>query len=252
MPARTESPGEPAAPAPVARSVITAPANVIEALARVEGEIGGIEKKRGGDGGIQYAFRGIDAISTAVQPLFAKNGVIIVPHAVDYSVKEITVNSKPWSDGTVAVTWHIYGPGGRDDMIVAQTVGIGRDQSDKQYPKAMTQAFKNLLLRLLCIGDPDDDTDGTTHERDAGSTQPRAAVRPADDGPREVTPAQELAALFSTLDPETKKTVNAHAKELGVTNVMRSGDKAGDLLAYIKLLGDSTTEAEPEQEEEAF
>lgn len=246
---------------PEAKPVEVKPANsVVEALAAIIGEVGGIEKLTpaerqrrgmgGGETGISYAYRGIDQITAAVQPLLSKHGVVMVPFVTASEVKEIQVNNRPWSDTFVTVKWSIYGPNG--SMIEACTEGWGRDNSDKGYNKAMTGAFKNLLLRLLCIGDPDDDTDGTTHERDAGSTQPRAAVRPADDGPREVTPAQELAALFSTLDPDTKKTVNAHAKELGVTNVMRAGDKAGDLLAYIKLLGDSTTEAEPEQEEEAF
>jgi hypothetical protein len=64
------------------------------------------------------------------------------------------------------VRWSIYGPGGIDDRIEAVTVGLGRDNSDKGYPKAITQAYKNLLLRVLMIGDPADDADGHTFERD--------------------------------------------------------------------------------------
>ena len=48
----------------------------------------------------------------------------------------------------------------------ATTEGLGRDNSDKGYNKASTAAFKNLLLRLLCIGDPRDDTDGHVVELD--------------------------------------------------------------------------------------
>jgi hypothetical protein len=61
----------------------------------------------------------------------------------------------------------VYGPGGLEDRIESVTMGIGRDNSDKSANKAMTGAFKNLLLRLLCIGDPADDTDGHTVEGDA-------------------------------------------------------------------------------------
>lgn len=250
--AQTEPGG--VAPAPSAAPASGAPANVIAALARVEGEVGGIEKKHGGDGGIQYAFRGIDAISTIVQPLFAKYGVVVVPNVVEHSITEITVNGRPWTDGTLVVDWNIYGPGGPQDMIRATTVGLGRDNSEKTYAKAMTQAYKNLILRLLCIGDPEDDTDGVTHERDAGSSGPRAAAPARNDEPREITKAQECAAAFSSLDGEQKKLVSTHAKTLGVTNVMRSGEHAEDLLAFINALGSTTgiagdppVEAEPEE-----
>lgn len=196
---------------------------------------------------MQYAFRGIDAVCTAVQPLLAKYGVVIVPNVIEHSIHEIIVNGKPWTDATVSVVWAIYGPGGVDDVISAQTVGMGRDSSEKGYPKSITQAYKNLLLRLLCIGDPEDDTDGITNERDSGSSQPRAVAARSDE-PKEITKAQEVAAAFSTLDADQKKLVSAHAKnELGVNNVMRSGEHAEALLAYIQLLGDTTVVDEPEE-----
>lgn len=236
------------------------PANVIAALALVEAEIGGIEKRRGGDGGIQYAFRGIDAISTQVQPLFARHGVVIVPLVESYSLNEITVNGKPWTDATVAVAWSIYGPGGTGDVIQARTVGMGRDSTDKGYPKAITQAYKNLLLRLLCIGDPEDDTDGHTYERDEID---RERARPAGSkatGPKELTAEQVAAQAFSALSPDDKKDVNQWAKDQGITNVMRSGERAEALLAYIGRTGvDNPTDGSPpepaghpEQEEEPF
>lgn len=242
------------------------PANVIAALALVEAEIGGIEKRRGGDGGIQYAFRGIDAISTQVQPLFARHGVVIVPLVESYSLNEITVNGKPWTDATVAVAWSIYGPGGTGDVIQARTVGMGRDSTDKGYPKAITQAYKNLLLRLLCIGDPEDDTDGHTYERDEID---RERARPAGSkatGPKgkggtpPLTTEQVAAQAFSALSPDDKKDVNQWAKDQGITNVMRSGERAEALLAYIGRTGvDNPTDGSPpepaghpEEEEEPF
>jgi hypothetical protein len=150
-------------------------ADVIAALAAVQAEIGGIEKlsveerrRRGtvvGDTGVSYAYRGIDQIAAAAQPLLGLAGVVIVPTVTARTITEITVNNKPWSDTLLTVEWRIYGPGGVTDMITATTEGWGRDNSDKGINKAMTGAFKNVLLRLLCIGDPQDDTDGHTHER---------------------------------------------------------------------------------------
>jgi hypothetical protein len=155
----------------------TMPATVTAALARVMVEIGGIDKLSakeraargmgGGDQGIAYAYRGIDQIAAKAQPLLGKHGVVIIPTIIESRIEPITINSKPWVDHFITVRWSVYGPGGLEDRIESVTMGIGRDNSDKSANKAMTGAFKNLLLRLLCIGDPADDTDGHTVERDA-------------------------------------------------------------------------------------
>lgn len=155
--------------------------NVVTALASVQAAIGGIVKTRGGEGGISYAYRGIDAIAAAAQPLLGAAGVIIVPTATITHVEQITVNGKPWTDTFVNVEWAIYGPGGATDVIDAQTQGIGRDNSDKGYNKAATQAFKNLLLRLLCIGDPQDDADAPQHQNNHTDAPPAPVLDEADD-----------------------------------------------------------------------
>jgi hypothetical protein len=163
--------------------------DVIAALAKVQADIGGIAKRRGGEGGISYAYRGIDAISSEAQPLFGREGIVIVPtEATITSVDQITVNGKPWTDTFVSVSWTIYGPGGANDQITAVTQGIGRDNSDKGYNKAATQAFKNLLLRILCIGDPQDDADTPAHQNNATDAR---VVEPTVD--------REAAALIDAI-----------------------------------------------------
>jgi len=117
-----------------------------------------------------YAYRGIEAITREVQPLFAKHGVVIVPHVNSISVKDITVAGKPWTDTTLVVSYVIVGPDGSE--LHACTVGIGRDNNDKGANKAMTQAYKYLLLQLLCVSDSKDDNDGTTVEADAVENEP--------------------------------------------------------------------------------
>lgn len=148
-----------------------APRNVIEAIARVELEIGGIrkmtpeERRRltgvaGESGGISFAYRGIDQIAAAAQQLFGEYGVVIVPSVRDSEVEGIVKGAgQQWTRTSVTVEWTLYGPAGVEDRITSTTVGVGDDNADKGMNKAMTAAFKNLLLRILCIGDPQDDTD---------------------------------------------------------------------------------------------
>lgn len=179
--ARTQS-GETAAEStdePEVVPELPAPTNVIQAIARVMAEIGGIEKltpqqrrargMSGGDAeGIKYAYRGIDQLAQHAQPLFGKYGVVIVPNVVDVEIDKIvkgssTMENTQWTRTTVTVEWTLYGPSEfptENDFITSKVIGVGDDNSDKGMNKAMTAAFKNLLLRILCIGDPQDDADG--------------------------------------------------------------------------------------------
>ena len=196
----TATTSEPAAPPTDAEPELPMPTNVIASLARVMAEIGGIRKMTSrqrialglmedpGDKGVKYAYRGIDQLAAAAQPLFGKYGVVVVPTVLNQEVKDITINGNPWTDTLVEVRWDIYGPQGVlrpgvQDMITSTTTGVGRDNSDKGVNKAMTTAFKNLLLRLLCIGDPADDTDSVRHENEAITgppVDPRPDKHPAD------------------------------------------------------------------------
>jgi len=164
---------------PTEQTVDAAPAqpgDVVTALAAVMAELGGVGKMTaaerarrgvgGGDTGITYPYRGIDQIAGAAQPLFGRHQIVTVPVVEESRVTEIVVKDKPWTDTYVRVRWLICGPAGVDDRLEAVTEGLGRDNSDKGFNKAMTGAYKNLLLRLLCIGDPADDTDRHTAERD--------------------------------------------------------------------------------------
>lgn len=165
------------------------PDNVIAALARVQQFIGGIPKLTSaqhrqrigvstGDNeqGVKYAFRSIDQITQRAQPLFGRYGVVIVPRIGSFDQQPIEVAGKPWVECTVTVHWTIYGPGGAHDFIEASTIGSGRDNSDKAVNKAMTSAYKNLVLRLLTIGDPDDDPDHSKAETERrGKPEPDPA-----------------------------------------------------------------------------
>lgn len=199
------------------------PTNVIAALARVALELKPIEKltpderrkrsgKPAGEGerGITYAYRGIDQIAGELQPLLGKYGVVIVPNVVSQHVNEIQVNGRPWTDTTATVDWTIYGPGGAEDLIHARTLGLGRDNADKGPNKALTMAYKNLLLRLFSVGDSADDPDNERHERDRVDQPATREQRPADQRRRG-------KAAEPDVDPnvdEARKAYEAVAREV--------------------------------------
>jgi hypothetical protein len=141
---------------------------VTEALSAVMAELPGIGKDQRADprqGG--YAYRGIEAITRAVQPLLAKHRLLFAPHVHFHQVEAIEVAGKPWTDTRILVSYTVYGPGGTDDRIeVGPILAIGRDNADKGANKCMTQAFKYALLQLLCVSDSADDGDRASVEAD--------------------------------------------------------------------------------------
>lgn len=145
------------------------PASVVQALTAVMGELGGIGKDDRSPEG--YSYRGIEAITRRLQPLLARHGIVIVPSLVVDEIVPSPAMKDGWTDTRVHVDWRIYGPGG--DHLDARTAGIGRDRADKGSNKAQTQAYKYLLLHLLCVADAADDTDGHTYpEPDAEPVGP--------------------------------------------------------------------------------
>lgn len=185
------------------------PKNVIEALVYVQSNIGGISKltakerqERGmaTSEGVNYAFRSIEQITPETQRLFSEAGMVVVPFVLTQHVEPIQKGQgNAWTRTTLHVSWRIYGPGGADDMIEAQTTGVADDNSDKGANKALTAAQKNLLLKMLSIGDPEEDPDNTK--------VPDAKARP-----------QQKAAKSALTDTgrTAMKRAFALAKELGL------------------------------------
>ena len=159
----------------------------------------------GGERGITYAYRSIEQITGEAQSLFAHHGVVFVPRVLTTANQteriielltgagvaispegfgQVMSNMLPdpssiereftmgnagtrWTDTYLTVEYTIYGPGGTDDHITAGPfLAVGRDNSDKGFNKAMTQAFKQCLLQLLSIGDPQDEGEHQRHEQD--------------------------------------------------------------------------------------
>lgn len=185
-------------------------ASVQAALAAVMAELPNIGKDDKSPEG--YAYRGIEAVTRSAQPLFAKHGVVIAPRSRITQVVPSPAMKDGWQDVYMEVEWTVTGPDG--STITAQTTGIGRDRSDKGANKAQTQAFKYLLLQLLCIADKKDDADDQTYEHDR-QEEPDPAVpglRTAIEGAiSKLTDEQrdELKAWFAAENLPAVRRMNA-------------------------------------------
>ncbi len=111
-----------------------------------------------------YNYRGIEAITRHVQPLFAKHKVLTLPAAEVLGTVPSPAMKDGWQDVIMRVEWTLVHTDG--SSLTAVTNGIGRDRTDKGANKAQQQAYKYLLLHVLCIADGKDDADGLTYEQD--------------------------------------------------------------------------------------
>lgn len=97
-----------------------------------------------------YAYRGIDDICTALQPIFAKEGVILLPKVLKVETKEAESKSGGvlyYKEATVEYMF-IAKDG---SSLSAVLVGEGMDTSDKATNKAMSSALKYLLMQTFLI-----------------------------------------------------------------------------------------------------
>jgi len=155
-------------------------------LVAVMGDLPGIEKSKHA-GGVTYAYRGIEEITAELKPLLVKHGVVITPFVELVSVVPLPEkgNNNNWTRTTIRVSYELSSSDDGDAPIIACTIGVGDDNADKGVNKAMTQAFKYLLLQTFCIADPSDDGDGIPNDDSAPQV---SSVRGASSTEQDDTP----------------------------------------------------------------
>lgn len=174
------------------------PLSVGQAIAAVMGRLPAIGKTEEASG-VPYKFRGIEAMTAALQPIMAEVGLVIIPQARSMVFDHSPGQKEAWQDVTMQFDWLIIGPDG--STVTATTFGIGRDHTDKGANKAQTQAFKYLIMHLFCVSDPKDD--GDAHDY---TDAPDEALSPAPKDAAVEATFTALAGLKGTDDAATIKT----------------------------------------------
>lgn len=161
-----------------------------------------------------YAFRGIEDILAALNPLLAEHGLYYTPEVIDLQRRDITIPGR----NTVMVetllhanlTFHGPVPGDRVEM---DAWGEARDAGDKGVPKAMTNAIKNALLAWLALPTEDtarDDTDRYVTE-EAADPEHMSKVRTFVAAVRS---ARENATVESTFLDHIRQAYGKNPQEI--------------------------------------
>ena len=161
---------------------------IYEAMAQVAMAIGPVAKNmRNVEGG--YGARSIDDVLNAVHTPLTDAGVVVIPEVLeaDYATVEVGKNRTQMRQATLRVRYTFYGPNG--DSVSAVGQGEALDSADKATNKAMSAAFKYVLLHTFTIPLVGDDADADHPVR-----SDRPVVEPASQDNRDAV-KDAIAAL---------------------------------------------------------
>jgi len=176
-----------------------------------------------------FAYRGIDAVMNALNPVMAKLGLFIVPEVLEQT-REERVNSKGTTllYSILKIKYTMYAPDGSNVSCVV--IGEGMDTGDKASNKAMSIGLKYACFQLLMIPTEEMvDPDAETHE--VAPKKPAKAAKPAVVEQAKTIPAEPVNPVLEYL-----------AKEREALRVTRETDKPTNN-ALFKLQTDTLKKA---------
>lgn len=222
--------------------------SIHEAIAAIMAEVGGVGKTRKNEQQ-GYKFRGIADIKLACQPLMAKHGVHLSPHAV---LHEETAERTTKSGATMMhirqrVEFRFYHADG--SYFPCITTGEAMDSGDKASNKAMSAAMKYALDQVFCLPEEDPDLDTENKSPELGTKVPAKAPEAPKTtaGPVPEAPADpltdldilNLSDLAKSAGFKTRGELLPLLKEFGGgATALKLMDRAylGDLVSELKRL----------------
>lgn len=157
---------------------------IYSAINAVMSEVGGITKSRQNQAQ-GYKFRGIDDVYLAVQPLFVKHKVFMVPRVIDSkSETKETTQGKALLYRILTIEYDFISAED-GSKVTAVVVGESMDSGDKASNKAMSVAHKYAILQVFAVPteepkDPENDSYEIARGR---KDKPHDKVAPASQEP---------------------------------------------------------------------
>lgn len=136
---------------------------IYKAITKVMAEVGAITKdntnKQQG-----FKYRGVDDVMNALNPVFIKNGIFVVPEILEHVREERTTTKGGNLIYSVCkICYTFYAEDG--SFVKAVVIGEGMDSGDKATNKAMSIAFKYACFQVFCIPTEEmEDPDKESHE----------------------------------------------------------------------------------------
>ncbi len=180
--------------------------NLAAKMAKISGELGAIPKTRPPGSTVSYAFRSIDDVMNALNPLLSREGIIVLSKVIDR--KLIPVTSKSGTMGYLAdVIYELTFDDGTETKST-QEWSIAVDYGDKSATQAMSMAYKYALIRVFVV---------TTKDLIANDADNRAVEmpeQPTENQLKEVFMSElKKAGIYDTFVKLTKKVMGEKFNE---------------------------------------
>lgn len=205
---------------------VKAPMGIYAAMAAIAAEIGAIGKDKRCTQGANFAYRGIDDVYNALNPIMAKHGVFVLPIAGERTTE--TRQTQKGATIEVVVMRMTYKFCHADGSSVeAVTVGQAMDSGDKATNKAMAIAHKYAILQAFCIPTEDmEDPDAVAEQlapremqprRQQQAQQQRQAAQPRRPEPVRQAPKQQCDCHVDMVTDAQVKMMMALFNKCGLT-----------------------------------
>lgn len=189
-------------------------------------------------GNTKYKAISEEKVTSTVRESLLKNGIVIVPIEQQHH-REGTLS-------TVDVSYRIQNVDDLTDYVIAKSSGTGADTQDKGVGKAMTYAYKYLLLRTFAIPtgeDPDKVSSAELDDKDKKLAEPPAStqqkyISKVDQaslqaqlrrvGTDDKTWVDYLADKFPKSPPKSIDTITKKQYEWSMTVLEKQAAKAAD------------------------
>lgn len=101
--------------------------------------------------GLNYSFRSIDDLYTAVGRALPQTGLVVLPTVLDAQVQERqSKQGGLLSHARVTMQYDFRCIDG-EDHVQTKIIGEAMDAGDKAFSKAQSMAFKTMILQTFCI-----------------------------------------------------------------------------------------------------
>jgi hypothetical protein len=138
--------------------------------------------------GVSFAYRGVDQVYAALNPLLVQHGVVILPRiTLQNTVERMTKSGSALYFSFVNAEFDLICTIDGSKHTIA-TVGEAMDTSDKSVNKAMSVAYKYAVFLAFCVpiaGElvEDPDATGQTEIMPRGKAAPASKSAPANKAP---------------------------------------------------------------------
>jgi len=158
-------------PTEVVRRAPSAPM-IYGALARVKRDMPAVPKARETESGPKYSYRSAEDIVNAASPLFAREGITVVPYLERASRELRERNNGTMVFSIMEITLTFYAEDG--SFVTAKVTGEASDVSDKASTKAQTVAYRIGIANILSIPTKETAIDPESGDQPEGTTQSAA------------------------------------------------------------------------------